>query len=88
MGILLVYDVSEENSFANVRNWMRQIDQNAAENVNRILIGNKCDADASERVRSPFHLHIFVDKLHRSIIFHMRNLYLSAYLFSILESFY
>lgn len=50
MGILLVYDVSDENSFINVRNWMRQIDQNAAENVNRILIGNKCDVEASERV--------------------------------------
>ena len=52
MGILLVYDVSDEASFANVRNWMRQIDQNAAENVNRILIGNKCDVDPSERVGS------------------------------------
>jgi small GTP-binding protein len=53
MGILLVYDVSDENSFVNVRNWMRQIDQNAAENVNRILIGNKADVDtenASDRV--------------------------------------
>ncbi len=50
MGILLVYDVSDESSFNNVRNWMRQIDQNAAENVNRVLIGNKCDVDASERV--------------------------------------
>jgi Ras-related protein Rab-8A len=54
MGILLVYDVSDENSFINVRNWMRQIDQNAAENVNRILIGNKSDVEPSERVsRSP-----------------------------------
>lgn len=51
MGILLVYDVGEANSFTNVRNWMRQIDQNAAENVNRVLIGNKCDVDASDRVR-------------------------------------
>jgi Ras-related protein Rab-8A len=49
MGILLVYDVSDESSFANVRNWMRQIEQNAAENVNRILIGNKADIDPSER---------------------------------------
>mmetsp|Transcript_25114 Transcript_25114/g.51070 ORF Transcript_25114/g.51070 Transcript_25114/m.51070 type:complete len:212 (-) Transcript_25114:178-813(-) len=49
MGILLVYDVADEQSFTNVRNWMRQIDQNAAENVTRILIGNKCDVDASER---------------------------------------
>lgn len=50
MGILLVYDISDESSFANVRNWMRQIEQNAAENVNRVLIGNKSDIDASERV--------------------------------------
>lgn len=50
MGILLVYDVSDETSFTNVRNWMRQIDQNAAENVNRILIGNKSDVDPGERV--------------------------------------
>jgi Ras-related protein Rab-8A len=50
MGILLVYDVSDETSFTNVRNWMRQIDQNAAENVNRILIGNKSDVDAADRV--------------------------------------
>jgi Ras-related protein Rab-8A len=53
MGILLVYDVAEESSFSNVRNWMRQIEQNAAENVNRVLIGNKCDVDPSERVRLP-----------------------------------
>jgi Ras-related protein Rab-8A len=57
MGILLVYDVSDENSFGNVRNWMRQIDQNAAENVNRILIGNKCDVEGSERVSLPQLMH-------------------------------
>lgn len=51
MGILLVYDVTDENSFSNVRNWMRQIDQNAAANVNRLLIGNKCDCDPADRVR-------------------------------------
>jgi Ras-related protein Rab-8A len=57
MGILLIYDVSDENSFVNVRNWMRQIDQNAAENVNRVLIGNKADVDsenASDRVSNSY----------------------------------
>ena len=49
MGVLLVYDVSDEKSFSNVANWMRQIDQNAADNVNRILIGNKCDVSSDER---------------------------------------
>jgi Ras-related protein Rab-8A len=61
MGILLVYDVSDETSFVNVRNWMRQIDQNAAENVNRVLIGNKCDVDATERVSySVYSVHFLV----------------------------
>lgn len=49
MGILLVYDVTDENSFKNVGNWMKQIEQNAADNVNKILIANKCDVDPSER---------------------------------------
>lgn len=42
---------SDQNSFNNVVNWMRQIDEHAAENVNRVLVGNKCDVDASQRVR-------------------------------------
>eukprot|EP00802_Teleaulax_amphioxeia_P015718 Tamp_15814.p2 GENE.Tamp_15814~~Tamp_15814.p2 ORF type:complete len:211 (+),score=46.47 Tamp_15814:726-1358(+) len=43
MGILLVYDVTDEQSFNNIRNWMRQIQQHASENVNKVLVGNKCD---------------------------------------------
>jgi len=43
MGILLVYDVTDEQTFNNIRNWMRQIQQHASENVNKVLIGNKCD---------------------------------------------
>jgi GTPase SAR1 family protein len=33
MGILLVYDVTDETSFANIRNWARNVDQHAAESV-------------------------------------------------------
>ena len=52
MGILLVYDVTNEQTFLNVKNWMRQIDTHAAENVCRVLIGNKCDVPADQRVVS------------------------------------
>ena len=45
MGILLTYDVTDETSFNNVRNWMRNIEQHASENVNKILVGNKCDME-------------------------------------------
>eukprot|EP00164_Ancoracysta_twista_P000281 GFYU01000397.1.p1 GENE.GFYU01000397.1~~GFYU01000397.1.p1 ORF type:complete len:205 (+),score=66.19 GFYU01000397.1:206-820(+) len=43
MGILLVYDVTDEQTFLNVRNWIRNIEQHASDNVNKILVGNKCD---------------------------------------------
>jgi Ras-related protein Rab-8A len=43
MGILLVYDVTDEQSFNNIRNWIRNIEQHAADNVDKVLIGNKCD---------------------------------------------
>ncbi|KAM9992906.1 hypothetical protein ACTFIY_010360 [Dictyostelium cf. discoideum] len=43
MGILLVYDVTDEKSFGNIRNWIRNIEQHATDSVNKMLIGNKCD---------------------------------------------
>lgn len=49
MGILLVYDVTDESSFANIRNWMRNIEAHASENVVKVIIGNKCDMDESKR---------------------------------------
>ena len=49
MGIMLVYDVTDERSFNNIRNWIRNVDQYATEGVNKILIGKKCD-DVERRV--------------------------------------
>jgi Ras-related protein Rab-8A len=37
MGILLVYDVTDESSFNNIRNWMRNIEQHASDNVNKVI---------------------------------------------------
>jgi Ras-related protein Rab-8A len=45
MGILLVYDVTDQKSFDNIRVWIRNIQDHASEGVNKILIGNKCDMD-------------------------------------------
>ncbi|KAD7479781.1 hypothetical protein E3N88_02917 [Mikania micrantha] len=49
MGILLVYDVTDESSFNNIKNWIRNIEQHASDNVNKILVGNKADMDESKR---------------------------------------
>lgn len=44
-GIILTYDVTDENSFKNIRTWVKQIEQNAQTNVCKVLVGNKCDRD-------------------------------------------
>jgi Ras-related protein Rab-8A len=44
-GIILTYDVTDENSFKNIRNWVKQIEQNAQNNVCKVLVGNKCDRE-------------------------------------------
>ena len=43
MGILLIYDTTNTKSWSNVRNWVRNIEGNAPQTVNKILVGNKCD---------------------------------------------
>ena len=45
MGIILVYDCTVENSFDNIRNWMKQIETHADHNVVKVLVGNKSDAN-------------------------------------------
>ncbi|KAK3084512.1 hypothetical protein FSP39_014600 [Pinctada imbricata] len=41
-GVIVVYDVCSGESFANVKRWLHEIDQNC-DVVNRILVGNKDD---------------------------------------------
>jgi small GTP-binding protein len=43
MGILLVYDVTQEITFNNVTNWLKQIESHASEDVVKILVANKID---------------------------------------------
>ena len=44
-----VYDVTDQESFANVKQWLHEIDRYACENVNKLLVGNKSDL-SSKRV--------------------------------------
>ncbi|XDV40197.1 hypothetical protein PO909_009324 [Leuciscus waleckii] len=50
MGIILVYDITDEKSFENIQNWMKGIKENASAGVSRMLLGNKCDIEAKRKV--------------------------------------
>lgn len=46
----MVYDVTDLDSFHNVKQWLNEIDRYATENVNKLLVGNKCDLVAKKQV--------------------------------------
>ena len=41
--VLLVYDVSNQESFDNIKHWLEQADGYASETCQKFLIGNKSD---------------------------------------------
>jgi Ras-related protein Rab-1A len=49
-GIIIVYDITDRESFDNVKQWLNEIDRYACENVNKLLVGNKCDMDSKRQV--------------------------------------
>lgn len=45
MGIMLVYDITNAKSFENIAKWLRNIQEHANEDVEKMILGNKCDMD-------------------------------------------
>ncbi|BFF97837.1 GL15675 [Drosophila persimilis] len=50
MGIMLVYDITQEKSFENIKNWIRNIEENASADVEKMLLGNKCELHDKRQV--------------------------------------
>lgn len=50
MGIMLVYDVTNDKSFENIKNWIRNIEENASADVEKMLLGNKCELTDKRQV--------------------------------------
>lgn len=50
-GIIVVYDITNAETFNNVQKWLLEIDRYACENVHKLLVGNKCDLVAERKVK-------------------------------------
>ncbi len=42
-GVVISFDVTDKQTFQNVRNWVESINAHAAKNAARVLVGNKID---------------------------------------------
>jgi len=51
-GIIVVYDVTEVESYNNIKQWLHEIDRYACEGVNRLLVGNKSDLTTKRQVET------------------------------------
>ena len=47
---MLVYDITDLESFQNLNSWLIEIEKNANKNVYKLLIGNKCDLEDKRKV--------------------------------------
>ena len=49
-GIIIVYDVTDQVSFNNVKTWLAEIERYASSSVNKLLVGNKADLTSRRTV--------------------------------------
>merc|ERR1712227_216316 len=49
-GIIVVYDITDGDSFGNVKQWLEEIQRYACEGVNKLMVGNKCDLASKRKV--------------------------------------
>ncbi|KAK6011719.1 Ras family protein, partial [Ostertagia ostertagi] len=61
-GVVVVYDVTNGESFSNVKRWLHEIDANC-ESVQKILVGNK-NEDPARRIVLESDARQFADTMH------------------------
>ena len=49
-GIIVVYDITSQDSFDSIKIWLAEIDRYASENVDKLLVGNKSDLEEKREV--------------------------------------
>eukprot|EP00457_Paulinella_chromatophora_P009158 gb/GEZN01009214.1/.p1 GENE.gb/GEZN01009214.1/~~gb/GEZN01009214.1/.p1 ORF type:complete len:210 (-),score=34.87 gb/GEZN01009214.1/:680-1309(-) len=66
-GIIMVYDVTSNESFEHVEEWLSEVDRYANENTSKLLVGNKADLIEEKQV-SEENAQRFAEKLGISFI--------------------
>lgn len=51
-GIIVVYDVTVKKTFDNITKWLKEIETFAGQNVQKLLVGNKCDLEDQRVITS------------------------------------
>lgn len=51
-GIILVYDITDRQSFKDIENWLAEVDKFGNENVVKLLVGNKSDLENNRQVKT------------------------------------
>jgi len=67
-GIIVVYDVTDQVTFNNVKQWMQEIQRYACDTVNRLLVGNKVD-----KVEKKLWILLLRRPTRQSSIFHLQK---------------
>ena len=49
-GIMMVYDITDLESFRYLDSWIKEIEKNASKNVYKILVGNKNDLEKNRKI--------------------------------------
>lgn len=49
-GIIMVYDVTSQDTFEHVNDWLKEVNRYASEGTSKLLVGNKCDRIADKVV--------------------------------------
>jgi len=50
-GVILVYDVTEQETFKHVQNWLDEVHKCAGSTVTKLLVGNKADLVESRKIQ-------------------------------------
>ncbi|XP_030843196.1 ras-related protein Rab-8A-like isoform X1 [Strongylocentrotus purpuratus] len=49
-GIMVLYDITNQNSFVNMRKWIRESEEHGSADAEKMILGNKCDMDETRAV--------------------------------------